>query len=54
MTHHDFHGNCCKFRMDWILVTPEFRVLDAFIVRDHMNGRYPSDHFPYTVNLDWL
>jgi endonuclease/exonuclease/phosphatase family metal-dependent hydrolase len=54
MTHHDFHGNSWKFRMDWILITPDFRVRDAFIVRDHVNGRYPSDHFPYTVDLDWL
>lgn len=54
MTHHDFQGGAGKFRMDWILVTAEFRVLDAFIVRDHLNGRYPSDHFPYVVDLEWL
>ena len=53
MTHHDFNGNAEKFRMDWILHTPEFESLAAQIVRDHLDGRYPSDHFPYVVDLDW-
>jgi endonuclease/exonuclease/phosphatase family metal-dependent hydrolase len=53
MTHHDFHGVPEKCRMDWILVSRGFQVLDAHIIRDHCNGRYPSDHFPYGVVLDW-
>ncbi|MCU0587325.1 MAG: endonuclease/exonuclease/phosphatase family protein [Syntrophobacteraceae bacterium] len=53
MTHHDFSGNAEKCRMDWVLATPELRSLMAFIVRDHLEGRYPSDHFPYVVDLDW-
>ncbi len=39
--------------MDWVLTTREFAVLDALIVRDHFAGRYPSDHFPYIVELEW-
>ena len=41
-------------RMDWILVTPHFRVKDATVILDHVEGRYPSDHFPYMtmVNLE--
>lgn len=53
MTHHDFKGNAEKCRMDWVLHTRELRSLAAFIVRDHFDGRYPSDHFPYVVDLDW-
>ncbi len=53
MTHHDFNGNAEKCRMDWVLHTRELRSLAAFIVRDHLDGRYPSDHFPYVVDLDW-
>lgn len=53
MTHHDFSGNAEKCRMDWVLHTREFRSLNAFIVRDHFEGRYPSDHFPYVLDLDW-
>jgi endonuclease/exonuclease/phosphatase family metal-dependent hydrolase len=53
MTHHDFHGVPQQCRMDWILVSGEFRVLNAEIVRNNRDGRYPSDHFPYAAELDW-
>lgn len=51
-THHKFTGIPANGRIDWILVTPEFRVLDAAILRDHQEGRYPSDHFPYMARLE--
>lgn len=54
MTHHDFHGIPEKCRMDWILVTRDFEVLDAMIVRDNEKGRFPSDHFPYAARLQWV
>ena len=53
MTHHDFNGAPEKCRMDWILCSRDFRILDARVIRDHYEGRYPSDHFPYGVVLDW-
>jgi len=53
MTHHEFSGIPKKFRMDWILVTGDFRIIDGTIVRDNSGGRYPSDHFPYVVDFDW-
>ena len=53
MTHHNFHGVPQQCRMDWILVSREFRVLDAVVVRSNRDGRYPSDHFPYAALLDW-
>lgn len=53
MTHHGFTGVPARCRMDWILVTREIRVLEGTIVRDHMAGRYPSDHFPYMAELEW-
>jgi endonuclease/exonuclease/phosphatase family metal-dependent hydrolase len=53
MTHHDFKGIPEKTRLDWILVTRHFRVVDALIVRDNLSGRYPSDHFPYVAQLEW-
>ena len=53
MTHHDFRGVPGKCRMDWVLVSGEFKVKDARIIRDHFGGRYPSDHFPYAVEVDW-
>ncbi len=50
-TQHGFTGVPTKGRIDWILVTLEFRILDVCIVRDHQAGRYPSDHFPFLVDL---
>ncbi|HOV85067.1 MAG TPA: endonuclease/exonuclease/phosphatase family protein [Syntrophobacteraceae bacterium] len=52
-THHDFHGVPHKFRMDWILAGRSFDVVRAEIVRDHKDGVYPSDHFPYWADLCW-
>lgn len=50
-THHGFTGVPTKGRIDWILATSEFRILDVSVVRDHKTGRYPSDHFPLLVDL---
>ena len=50
-THHGFNGTPQKGRLDWILAGPDFRVMDARIIRDNFNGRYPSDHFPYGAEL---
>ena len=51
-TQHGFTGIPTKGRIDWILATPEFRILDVSIVHDNEAGRYPSDHFPCLVDLD--
>ena len=51
-TQHGFTGVATNGRIDWILVTPEFRVLDVSVVHDHEAGRYPSDHFPFWVDLE--
>jgi endonuclease/exonuclease/phosphatase family metal-dependent hydrolase len=53
MTHHGFDGKPQKGRLDWILISRHFKVCQACIVRDHERGRYPSDHFPYCVDLQW-
>ena len=45
-TFHGFTGRTEGERIDYIFFSPEFRVLDARIVRDNRDGRYPSDHFP--------
>lgn len=50
-TQHGFTGVGAKGRIDWILATPELQVLEASVGRDHEEGRYPSDHFLYCVDL---
>jgi len=50
-THHGFNGIPQHTRMDWILVSPHFEVMDAQIIRDAFNGSYPSDHYPYMADI---
>ncbi|MBM4285040.1 MAG: endonuclease/exonuclease/phosphatase family protein [Deltaproteobacteria bacterium] len=50
-TQHHFDGHPRGSRIDWILVTPPFRVERAEIIRYNQGGRYPSDHFPYLAEV---
>ncbi len=50
-TRHGFNGIPQVSRMDWILADCGFRVTDTRVVHDHVDGRYPSDHFPYLAEL---
>jgi len=52
-TQHGFDGCPRGGRIDWILFSYPFRVKEAFIVTDNQNGRYPSDHFPYGVLVEY-
>ena len=52
-TQHQFDGRPRGARIDWILTTAPFRVRDALVVTDNVNGRYPSDHFPYMAEVDY-
>jgi endonuclease/exonuclease/phosphatase family metal-dependent hydrolase len=50
-TFHGFAGGVAGARVDWILASPSFEVLDARIDRSERAGRYPSDHYPVTAVL---
>ncbi len=50
-TQHGFTGIPRETRMDWILTSAHFHVVETSIIKDHVENRYPSDHFPYEVNL---
>lgn len=52
-TLHYFDGSPWGARIDWILVTPPFKVRRVAIVTDHQDKRYPSDHFPYEAEVDY-
>jgi endonuclease/exonuclease/phosphatase family metal-dependent hydrolase len=52
-TRHGFHlGDKGGDRIDWVLVSPEVKVLKADIVHDKplLDG-YPSDHYPVTADV---
>jgi endonuclease/exonuclease/phosphatase family metal-dependent hydrolase len=48
-TFNGFTGRRDGEKIDYILTTPEWQVLDAAIVYDNRGGRYPSDHYPVTA-----
>ena len=48
-TFHAFGGKADR-RIDWIL-TRGFRVAGVRTVDRHLDGRYPSDHFPVVASL---
>ncbi len=52
-TIHDFSGDTKGRRIDWIMVSSQFRTQSAAIDRTHFKGRYPSDHFPVQAVLQW-
>jgi endonuclease/exonuclease/phosphatase family metal-dependent hydrolase len=39
--------------IDWILVSDQFRVVDAMLDQSHEGSRFPSDHYPVAAVLDW-
>jgi endonuclease/exonuclease/phosphatase family metal-dependent hydrolase len=49
-TYHEFDG-VPQDRIDYILATPEWEVLEATILHEQIDGGYPSDHFPITALL---
>jgi endonuclease/exonuclease/phosphatase family metal-dependent hydrolase len=50
-TFHGFKGGRKGTRIDWILCSRPFDVLEAAIDHTKDDGRYPSDHYPVTAVL---
>ncbi len=52
-SQHNFDGSPRGSRIDWILLSPPFKVKEAFMVTDNQKGRYPSDHYPYAAEVEY-
>jgi endonuclease/exonuclease/phosphatase family metal-dependent hydrolase len=50
-TGHAFRGGRKGNKIDYVFVPPETQVLEAEILYDNIDGRYPSDHYPVTARL---
>lgn len=50
-TFHAFKGTRSGDKIDYIFVQPGAEVLEARILHDNVDGRYPSDHYPITATL---
>ncbi|AEB10289.1 endonuclease/exonuclease/phosphatase family protein [Desulfobacca acetoxidans] len=52
-TQHKFDGEFFGGRIDWILITEPFRLKAAEIITYNQAKQYPSDHFPYYVEVNY-
>jgi endonuclease/exonuclease/phosphatase family metal-dependent hydrolase len=50
-TFNAFTGERTGDKIDAVLASPDWDVLEASILRLNEDGRYPSDHFPVTAIL---
>lgn len=50
-TYQGFAGGTAGSRIDFILHSRDFKASGASIVHTDFGGRYPSDHFPVTAEL---
>lgn len=51
LTFNGFRGATKGQPIDYIFVSPSWKVLSAEYIRTAFDGRYPSDHFPVVVKL---
>jgi len=50
-TAHGFKGTRQGNKIDYVFVPPGTKVLEAQILYDNVDGRYPSDHYPVTASF---
>lgn len=50
-TFNSFRGESTGDKIDYIFVSPETVVGSSEILRDNVNARYPSDHFPVVARI---
>ena len=51
-TFHGFQGGRAGGKIDAVLVSPEWQVKAAGIVRTHREKVFPSDHYPVTATIE--
>jgi endonuclease/exonuclease/phosphatase family metal-dependent hydrolase len=50
-TFNRFKGRRNGPKIDYVFAPPDVKVIEANILHDNVDGRYPSDHFPVTARL---
>jgi endonuclease/exonuclease/phosphatase family metal-dependent hydrolase len=50
-TFNGWRATSSRGKIDYVLAPPWIRVLEAKILRDRIDGRSPSDHFPVSARL---
>jgi endonuclease/exonuclease/phosphatase family metal-dependent hydrolase len=52
-TFNSWKGKTDGAKIDYVFVPEGMRVLEAEILHDNKDGRYPSDHYPVTAIVEW-
>lgn len=52
-TNTGYRGNKNRNQIDYVFVPRGTRVIDSRIIYYHVNGSYPSDHFPLLSEFEW-
>lgn len=50
-TFNSFKGESTGKKIDYVFVSPGVGIREAAIIRDSVNKRYPSDHYPVSARL---
>ncbi len=50
-TFHEFEGGIEGDPIDYLFVSSDISIVSAAIIRDRVEGRYPSDHYPISCTL---
>ena len=50
-TYNGFTGQSDGPKIDYIMVRPSMKVIEASILQTNQKGRYPSDHYPVTAQV---
>ena len=46
-----FKGKEKGLHIDYIFVSEDLEIVDVDIVKDNINGKYPSDHYPLIADI---
>lgn len=52
-TFHGFKKNTTGDHIDWILYRGRIALEESKVIRENINGKYPSDHFPIFAVFGW-
>lgn len=50
-TMSSFKGKESGLHIDYIFVSEELEIVDVDIIKDNLNGQYPSDHYPLIADI---
>lgn len=51
-TYHNFEGGVEGEPIDFIFVSSDLKIIATEILRDSMDGRFPSDHYPIVCTIE--